>query len=77
MPLAEARLLAMEEDSSRVLDLKFFGSRGGCIVVSGDGGLVDSCLCGTADDVAVSPSPIDDVVGTSLTTGFSCAILNN
>ena len=29
MPLAEARLLAIEDDSSRVLDLKPLGSLGG------------------------------------------------
>lgn len=42
MPRAEARLLAIDEERSRAVDFKALGSRGGWMLVSGDGGLFES-----------------------------------
>jgi hypothetical protein len=77
MPRAEAKLLAIEDDSSLVLALNCFGSLGGCIVVSGEGGLVDSCFGGACDCAPLSLSLEATGSGRSLTMGFSCASRSN
>ena len=55
IPRAEARLLAIDEERSRALDLKALGSRGGWMVFSGDGGLLESCFVEVGAFEVVAP----------------------
>lgn len=76
MPLAVARLLAIEEDSSRALDLPVRGSLGGPWVESGDVDLASSFSLDASAAVAMAVASMVAARGsTSSTTGRSCLVL--
>jgi hypothetical protein len=77
IPLAEARLLAIEDDRSRALGLKPRGSRGGCPAVSGDGGLSDSVVGGEGG-VAGTAALVSSVEPCATSAAaFSCFVRSN
>ena len=75
MPLAEARLLAIEEDKSRAFVLPTLDSRGGPTAVSGEVDLFSACLDVSAAMAAAEASLVAGRGSTSSTTGFSCLVL--
>lgn len=75
IPLAEARLLAIDEDRSRAFDLPTLANLGGDRVASGEVDLVSCCLIASAAIAAADASLIAARGSTSSVTGFSCLVL--
>ena len=77
IPLAEARLLAMEEDRSRGFDLRPLVSLGGWMVTSGEDGLLVSCFA-CVGVVVVAVAGLEGAErGTFSPAGFSLLDLNS
>ena len=72
MPLADARLLAMDEERSRAFGLLTRGSLGGPCAVSGEVDLFSCCLSVSAVVAAIDASRVAAGGSTSSSTGFSC-----
>lgn len=75
IPLAEARLLAIDEDISRALDLATLDSLGGPIAVSGDVDLASCCPPASAAVAASEAAFVAARGSTSSFIRFSCLVL--